>query len=396
MPLTNSTTRYGSVARALHWLTALLILTLIPLGLVANWLPYDTTDELARKARLFSLHKTLGVTLFAVALIRIVWSLTQPKPAPLHPERRFETVLADTVHWLLYGSLVLVPLTGWIGHAAQEGFAPILLPVGQTLPFVPRSETVAATAASLHVLFGRVLALAILLHVVGALKHHVMDQDATLGRMWSGTVTGGAKPRSRGRLAPLAGAIAAWGLALVIGASLGTFDRQPGQFATTPLAEVASDWRLDSGTLAITVNQFGSDVTGTFADWTAAISFDETAEGDMGNVEITISIASLTLGSVTDEVMKPEYFDLANHPAARFTASIRRDESGYVATGALTLKGTTVPVTLPFTLAIEGNRATMAGTVTLDRRDFGIGGESESAVRHPVRVSVELEATRSP
>ena len=72
--------------KTFHWLTALLILTLIPLGWYANQLPFDTGAELAFKAQLFSYHKTLGVAAFFVALLRILWALTQPKPAPLHPE----------------------------------------------------------------------------------------------------------------------------------------------------------------------------------------------------------------------------------------------------------------------------------------------------------------------
>ncbi|MEX0339096.1 MAG: cytochrome b, partial [Arenibacterium sp.] len=111
MPVSNSTQSYGSVTKTFHWLTALLVLTLIPLGIIANRLPYDTSEQLAQKAYLFSLHKTLGVTMFAVAVLRILWALAQPKPGALNAKRRVEHLLAETVHWLLYGSLVLVPLT---------------------------------------------------------------------------------------------------------------------------------------------------------------------------------------------------------------------------------------------------------------------------------------------
>lgn len=71
MSRTNSAHHYGSVTKTFHWLTALLILTLIPLGIIANKLPYETSEQLAQKAWLFSLHKTLGVTVFFVALARI-------------------------------------------------------------------------------------------------------------------------------------------------------------------------------------------------------------------------------------------------------------------------------------------------------------------------------------
>ena len=104
MPLSNTNTRYGSVTRAFHWLTALLVMTLIPVAIVAYRLPYETSEQLALKAWLFSLHKTLGITVFFVALLRIVWAITQSKPAALHPERKAETFVAETAHWLLYGS----------------------------------------------------------------------------------------------------------------------------------------------------------------------------------------------------------------------------------------------------------------------------------------------------
>ena len=69
-------TTYGTVTKTFHWLTALFILTIIPLGAIANRLPYETDAQLALKAQLFSLHKTLGVIIFIVALARIIWALT--------------------------------------------------------------------------------------------------------------------------------------------------------------------------------------------------------------------------------------------------------------------------------------------------------------------------------
>ncbi|PJF10691.1 cytochrome b, partial [Pseudorhodobacter sp. MZDSW-24AT] len=187
MPARNSPVSYGKVARLFHWTTASLILIAIPLGIIANRLPYDTAEALARKAQLFSLHKTLGVVVFFVALGRILWALAQPHPVPLHPERRLELALARLVHWMLYISLVAVPLTGWVHHAAVTGFAPIWWPFGQTLPFVPQSESVAQIAVGLHWVFTKLMIAAILLHIAGALKHHILDRDDTLRRMTRGT-----------------------------------------------------------------------------------------------------------------------------------------------------------------------------------------------------------------
>ncbi|MEM6824063.1 MAG: cytochrome b/b6 domain-containing protein, partial [Pseudomonadota bacterium] len=88
MSLANTSLSYGAIARFFHWSTALLILVAIPLGVIAHGLPYETDAELARKATLFSIHKTVGIAAFFVALARILWALTQRKPAAVHPERR--------------------------------------------------------------------------------------------------------------------------------------------------------------------------------------------------------------------------------------------------------------------------------------------------------------------
>jgi cytochrome b561 len=222
MSIRNSPESYGSVSRTLHWLTALLIIGMIPLGLIANNAPFTNDAELNYKFLLFTLHKTLGLTLFGVALIRILWTISQPKPGPLHPNRRAETFLADTVHWLLYASLVLLPITGWTEHAAMPGLAPIWWPFGQTLPFIPTSFWLAETAGAFHVIFGKVLIGAILLHVAGALKHHLIDRDGTLRRMWSGQATPGTILVKRDKAAIIA-ALALYLIAIGIGVAVGTF-----------------------------------------------------------------------------------------------------------------------------------------------------------------------------
>ena len=76
MPLSNSKSRYGGVTKTFHWLTALLIFTVIPLGVIAHNLPYETSEQLAFKATLFSLHKTVGVIIFFFVFLWIALSIT--------------------------------------------------------------------------------------------------------------------------------------------------------------------------------------------------------------------------------------------------------------------------------------------------------------------------------
>lgn len=396
MPISNTAAHYGIVAKSFHWATALLIITLLPLGLYANALPYDTSDALAWKAYVFSLHKTLGIFTFAVALLRILWAVTQPKPAGLHPDRRLESFAAATVHWLLYGSLVLVPLSGWIHHASTAGFAPIWWPLGQDLPMVPKSEGLAATTAGLHKVFSQVLAASILLHVAGALKHHVIDRDATLRRMLPGRPEISVPEAARHSAAPLVVALSTWTTALAVGAGMGIYAKHDAGVQAAALEAVQSDWVVEDGALDITVTQLGSPVTGTFADWTAAIRFDESIEaGTAGSVDVTVAIGSLTLGSVTAQAMGPDFFNAEAFPTAQFVADIERGPDGYAAIGTLTIKDAAMPLTLPFTLDVTDGIARMSGRTAVDRRDFDVGAASqpdETNVGFGVEITISLSA----
>ncbi|MGY9045851.1 MAG: cytochrome b/b6 domain-containing protein [Rhodobacterales bacterium] len=397
MPLTNTATRFGGVTKTLHWLTALGILRAIPLGIIANDAPYATSDQLAQKAWLVSTHKTLGVTIFFIALIRILWALSQPKPAPLHPERRLESWLAETVHWLLYGSLVLVPLTGWMHHAATAGFAPIWWPFGQSLPFIPKSESLADVTAALHIVFERVLLISVILHIVGALKHHFMDRDLTLRRMLPGTAQAGNPRHGHAVLLPIASALTIWAVALGVGAGLGAFEHEGSTAQIAALDQVESDWKVEDGSLTIAVMQLGSEVTGSFSDWTADITFDERdTPGKAGEVTVTVAIGSLKLGSVTSQALGADFFAAEQFPTAIFDADIMKVADGYEAHGKLTLRGTAVPVTLPFTLTLEGDTAHMQGRTKLDRRKYAIGDtmSDDGQLGFNADVLVELTATR--
>lgn len=386
---------YGTITKAFHWTTALLILIIIPLGLIANQMPYDTNTELAQKAWTFSLHKTLGVTVFFVALLRIVWAISQPKPGPLHPDRKAETLLAEIIHWLLYISLVTAPLSGWIHHAATTGFAPIWWPLGQGLPLVPKDDSVAHLFGSMHWLLTKVMAASIFLHIAGALKHQFVDKDATLRRMWFGN---GDVPATDAHDTPLAApaiAIVVTVAAAVAGGVMGASSETKGPAGIT-LTQTQSDWVVQDGSLEITVKQLGTDITGSFADWTADITFDPDNGPNFGNVIVTVAIGSLTLGSVTDQAMGPDFFDTSQYPTATYTGDIIDEGDHFLVVGELTLKGTTSPLNLPFDLDLDGDTATMSGTIATDRMIFGIGQtmNDESNLGFAVAINAALTATR--
>ncbi len=399
MSLANTQTHYGGVTKTFHWLTALLIFTAIPLGWYANQLPYDTSDELAQKALVFSLHKTIGVAAFAVAVLRILWAVSQPKPALLNADKPVEAGLAETVHWLLYGSLVLVPLTGWIHHAASAGFAPIWWPFGQNLPFVPKDEALSGVFAGLHIVTKWVLIGAIGLHIAGALKHHVIDRDATLRRMLPGRPTLPPLIPSAHTASPFVAALAIWGVAIAIGAATGSYRSHAAILPqAAELEEVDTDWVVQDGSLSIAVTQLGSTVEGQFGDWTASIQFEpRDTPGAAGQVEVTVAIGSLTLGSVTGQALGAEFFAAETFPTAKLSGEIRRTEAGYVVDGPLTIRDQSVPVTLPFDVEIADGLASASGALSVNRLDYGVGVTypDESSVGFGVDITFALTATRS-
>lgn len=383
----NTPRSYGRVARIFHWLTALIILTNIGLGLWAVRIPLD---RIALKVQVFSLHKTLGVAALTVGCLRILWALTQPRPVPVHADRRLETAVAEIAHWVLYGALVLVPLTGWIEHAATQGYAPILWPFGQDLPLVPKSAVLAATMAMIHHVFAWLLIGTIVLHVSGALKHTLIDRDGVLARMLTGARSGGRR-HAAGHALPAAIAIAIFGAGAAY-ALVTTRPERPTKAAA--LEQAASDWTVTDESMGFAIRQMGTEVRGGFSDWTAAIAFDP--ETGTGNVRVAINTDSVTIGTVTDQAKGADFFDTAAHPTAVYQANIRPEGDSFIADGTLSLKGQDVPLRLPFTLQITDGIAQMAGTVTMDRRDWSIGTSypDEATVGFGVDLDVSLRAYR--
>ncbi|WP_350333835.1 cytochrome b [Coralliovum pocilloporae] len=181
MGLKNTERSYGSIAKLFHWASALLIIGLLGLGLYMEDLPPSF-----EKVELYALHKSLGMIAFALAVARLLWSSLSSRPLMLDEKMtRLEIRLAKGVHHLLYLLIILIPLTGWLQHAASEQrFEEFLLFPFPTL--IEPNETLKSVAAIVHEIAGKLLLVTLLLHIAGALKHHFINRDATLKRMLPG------------------------------------------------------------------------------------------------------------------------------------------------------------------------------------------------------------------
>lgn len=169
--------RYAPAARALHWLTAVLVITMIPAGFVLLDLPPGRIQDTA-----FNLHRSTGVLLLALTLVRLVVRTARPAPplpASIPPMQR---LIAGAVHGLLYVLLIAMPLVGWWATSAYG--APIQVFGLFTLPpLVAQDKAVAETAFAIHGAMGLLLAATIAAHAGAALHHHFVKRDGVLRRM---------------------------------------------------------------------------------------------------------------------------------------------------------------------------------------------------------------------
>lgn len=177
MRIKNNKDHYGLIAILLHWLVALLIIGLLILGLYMVRLPISL-----EKLKLYGWHKEYGLLVLGLALIRIIWRLINIVPnLPLPP---IEKLAARTVHWAFYGFMFAMPITGWVITSAAG------LPASFfglfTLPnLVAPNEELRVLFQDIHRWLGYGLIATICLHVAGALKHHFIDKDDILRRIFS-------------------------------------------------------------------------------------------------------------------------------------------------------------------------------------------------------------------
>ena len=193
-----STVRYSKVAVILHWLIALGIFIMFGIGWFMADLPkeapkqmaYDLFDlgivtwqlgeEVSPRTFYFNLHKSIGVTLFALIIFRILWRITHKPPALLSSYKEMERKLADGAHHLLYLLMFAVPLTGLVmAIASKYGVKWFGIDFISGLDNKPLREAFKEA----HQIIGLVLLLIVVLHILGALKHKFIDKDETLSRM---------------------------------------------------------------------------------------------------------------------------------------------------------------------------------------------------------------------
>jgi cytochrome b561 len=170
-------TAYTRTSIFLHWIVAVLIFSAFPLGVYMHGMPL-TPDKL----RYFSYHKWMGVTVFALALIRIIWRLTHTPPEMDAGLSRWERIAARCVHDILYVFIVAIPLSGWLMSSAT-GLQTVWFGVLPIPDLIDRDRELGDFLLFVHQTLNWALLALVLGHAIAALNHHFFDRDETLVRM---------------------------------------------------------------------------------------------------------------------------------------------------------------------------------------------------------------------
>jgi cytochrome b561 len=194
----SSNTRYTKVAIILHWLIALAIFAMFALGWYMTDLPkeapkamsFDLFDwgvytwhlaqEASPRAFYYNLHKSVGVTILALVLLRLLWRITHKPPALLPSLKAWEKKLAHAGHHSLYLLMFAMPITGVIMTLYSKfGLSWFGVPLLKGLD----NNAIREQFAEIHEVVGVILIVVIVIHVLGAVKHKLIDKDDTLKRM---------------------------------------------------------------------------------------------------------------------------------------------------------------------------------------------------------------------
>lgn len=171
-------TKYTATAVVLHWTIAALIIGSASLALYMVDLQLSPT-----KLRLYAWHKWAGVTLFLLAVVRVLWRLAHPAPPLPSDTPGWQRVVAGASHLLLYALVLVIPLSGWLMSSAL-GVQTVYLGWVPLPDLLAKDKALGEQLKLVHEALNCTLAVVVILHVAAAMKHHLVDRDDVLHRMF--------------------------------------------------------------------------------------------------------------------------------------------------------------------------------------------------------------------
>jgi cytochrome b561/polyisoprenoid-binding protein YceI len=438
----NVAQRYSSGAILLHWLIAFALAAEMAIGFT---MPKDASGF-----ALFQLHKSIGITILLLSVLRLLWRLMFKAPPKV--EQGFAGFLASTVHVLLYAFMVLAPLTGWLIVSSAEIDVPTLLFGVVHWPHLPVPQSLNHTYEEAHELIAFIGIALFLLHVAGALRHQFMKGGNYLARMapWSGV--GPALLLTAGVF--LLGGAIFFGIGpreeehdhatdhgpeaeahehdeAVEGEADSTEEAAPDEaleehdhsthepddeaadatpaaeeevaaaaetVASQPVAGPPPSWTIQpGGSLRFSVASGDMQMNGSFGSWGGSIAMDPD-NPSTAQISIDIQLGSATMNDATQDQMLrgADFLAASANPTATWRSTSVTAQGGgrYRAEGTLSLKGVSRAQAITFTLSGSGNRRSVTGQAEIDRNAFSVGtGSNAAGLGGSVTVNFAFDAT---
>ena len=390
-----SNTHYTNTAKILHWTIAAAIVLQFVLAKLAD-LAGDS-DLAVRELALLANHKSVGITIFALALFRLVWRAKNPPPPLPAAMPTWQVRASHFSHWALYGLIIVIPITGWLMSSASA-YSVSWFNLFQLPDLIVPDPELKKTLKDVHETLAKILAVIALVHIGAALKHAMFDKDGVLSRMVS-TVS----------VALFAGVIA---LGIAMLGQSGKQNVSPSHDTAVATATTVVDdgvmaesklpiWQIDyvNSYIHFVGSQAGADFDGEWLSWNAALQFSSASTAN-GLFNVTVNTAEVNTNDQErdDVISDPEWFDTRAFPSAFYRASsfVENADGSFDAQGQLIIKGVASPVVLRFTVDEQDDQRILIGHAEFKRLDLGVGvGEWEdtSWVDDEVRVNVRIQAT---
>ena len=384
--------RFSNTAIFLHWCVAGLIVSQFVLAKLAENARHH--DKILEQLALLANHKSLGITILVLALIRLAYRLATPTLAPPTTMSRWQISASKVSHVLLYGFLFALPLSGWLMSSAKaysvSWFNLVALPDA-----VAPNKGLAEFLQTSHYYLAEALFVIALIHILAAIKHHFIDKDDVLKRM-SGTLSW-----------------ALFILVIILALSfLGRIFNSPPETATitqtttsiqkplTSIKEPQSSlpmWQIDyeQSFIKFVGDQAGAPFEGEWKSWSAEIQFDA-AQLDQARFNVSIDLSSGFSNNQErdDTIRSADFFDVASFPKAVYRASNFSDNSGsFQSFGELSMKGVGVETPMNFQVELTDGIKVLSGSASLNRFDWNIGSgdwTDTSWVGENVQVKVRV------
>ena len=371
---------YSGIARGLHWLVAGLIVAQYIIAELAELA--ESSDSVVQQLGLLANHKSIGMTILGLAVLRLIWRLFNKPPALPASMSAWQRRASSFAHVALYGFLFVLPLSGWLMSSATSysvsWFNLFVFP-----DLIAANEANAETLEQIHYWSGEALFVLALIHIVAALKHHYLDKDVVLKRM-----------ASRGgwllMLTTLVLAIGLFGRVSVsqkasqnstsISSAAGK-DVSANQNAVTNQSLRQSNlpiWNIDyqDSYIEFSGDQAGAPFKGRWQTWQAQMQFD-TQQLAAGRFAVTIEPASVFTDDKERDgyIRDPDFFDVENHRLASFNVDkfSQTESNSFIAHGLLTMKNISHPLDLVFTVKKEQSTTVLEGQAAIDRLQWNIG-----------------------